>query len=708
MSRLNRKLNLSVLSEDETKEIRESHLNKSIGGFKRSIRHMDLQVEAAPTETREVKVAPRYEGAELADVARAVYRENINPKEVKAEYQDEGPNTHASRVNKRSIQNALVGLRNGGDEGKTSYVGPNGGGNVGKYAPTAAGGVGNVTNNVNNYYALTTDMTLEEFEEYTNNKFMLEGIRDHDPEKGTEERKKRLEKKRGHKVDDHPEYLETDMKKRQENNEKARKDLMKGPGMKNPHFEEVILDLKSRLLQLEDAEWKAIDTIMREVAKENYITPKELHKEFKSRHGGQIPDDWVKENRVVEMAGFIPLQELARLNPVGMIYNVTYMYRGGTQRQKFLVPHVEAPSKEEMEQYVRGFWPFARVMTYYPDSLENEQNTNDMVAVPPVSEKYHFYTPEDWVTLTDHELDIYETICQEEGEPLTAPEQQVDGTYILMVSDHDTGENKMIHFGEARNEGESPQDYADRMKKKYSGGKSKTYDPMKDSNFDHDKAERTRGSMQESRGEDSPTNQEITKQGAERQNAVSKLLANKEMNKRMDDAIAAKVKKDREEGRGMGAMPNYLKKEEVEVVDEERRSLPADSMDESYDDPGDERKITRQGAERQNAVAKLMQDKEMQKKMDDAIAKSVARDKARGRVPGLPEPFKLRKREEQKEEFELVEEKDKKSKGSGSKDACYHKVKSRYDVWPSAYASGALVKCRKKGAANWGKSDKKD
>ena len=50
----------------------------------------------------------------------------------------------------------------------------------------------------------------------------------------------------------------------------------------------------------------------------------------------------------------------------------------------------------------------------------------------------------------------------------------------------------------------------------------------------------------------------------------------------------------------------------------------------------------------------------------------------------------------------LPEGKDKKSKGSGTKDACYHKVKSRYSVWPSAYASGALVKCRKKGAANWG------
>jgi 2'-5' RNA ligase len=38
------------------------------------------------------------------------------------------------------------------------------------------------------------------------------------------------------------------------------------------------------------------------------------------------------------------------------------------------------------------------------------------------------------------------------------------------------------------------------------------------------------------------------------------------------------------------------------------------------------------------------------------------------------------------------------------KDACYHKVRSRYKIWPSAYASGALVQCRKKGAKNWGKS----
>jgi hypothetical protein len=58
------------------------------------------------------------------------------------------------------------------------------------------------------------------------------------------------------------------------------------------------------------------------------------------------------------------------------------------------------------------------------------------------------------------------------------------------------------------------------------------------------------------------------------------------------------------------------------------------------------------------------------------------------------------KKKMKKENFVL--ESDIKGKGSGKKDACYHKVKSRFKVWPSAYASGALVKCRKAGAKNWG------
>ncbi len=59
------------------------------------------------------------------------------------------------------------------------------------------------------------------------------------------------------------------------------------------------------------------------------------------------------------------------------------------------------------------------------------------------------------------------------------------------------------------------------------------------------------------------------------------------------------------------------------------------------------------------------------------------------------------------DQIELDEKRKKKKKKKAKRDACYHKVRARYDVWPSAYASGALVKCRKVGAANWGNKSKK-
>jgi hypothetical protein len=62
-------------------------------------------------------------------------------------------------------------------------------------------------------------------------------------------------------------------------------------------------------------------------------------------------------------------------------------------------------------------------------------------------------------------------------------------------------------------------------------------------------------------------------------------------------------------------------------------------------------------------------------------------------------PSSVAKANTRKEEFLDISE---------EKDACYSKVKSRYKVWPSAYASGALVKCRKVGAKNWGNKTKKE
>ena len=88
---------------------------------------------------------------------------------------------------------------------------------------------------------------------------------------------------------------------------------------------------------------------------------------------------------------------------------------------------------------------------------------------------------------------------------------------------------------------------------------------------------------------------------------------------------------------------------------------------------------------------------DQKKKHSDAVRKYDNYKKLQAKIFAKDDARKMKK-----EEVEVTEAKDKKGKGSGTKDACYHKVKSRYSVWPSAYASGALVKCRKVGAANWG------
>ena len=67
----------------------------------------------------------------------------------------------------------------------------------------------------------------------------------------------------------------------------------------------------------------------------------------------------------------------------------------------------------------------------------------------------------------------------------------------------------------------------------------------------------------------------------------------------------------------------------------------------------------------------------------------------------LDKYLKQRDAKKQNEELEWLTE-EQFDEAAGEKDACYKKVKARYKVWPSAYASGALVKCRKVGAANWG------
>lgn len=101
----------------------------------------------------------------------------------------------------------------------------------------------------------------------------------------------------------------------------------------------------------------------------------------------------------------------------------------------------------------------------------------------------------------------------------------------------------------------------------------------------------------------------------------------------------------------------------------------------------------------------IQMDNELPKKLDINeeyfIPKNTYHRVIKGSTDLMVEVIKTIFEEDEYELYEGLEEGKKKKK---KKDACYYKVRSRYDVWPSAYASGALVKCRKVGAKNWGNS----
>ena len=178
---------------------------------------------------------------------------------------------------------------------------------------------------------------------------------------------------------------------------------------------------------------------MRGLAKEESISPKELHRAFKAEHG-QIPDDWLKENQIREACGFMPLDEAERIIKNGCVYDVTCMWRGGTHRLKFFWPEDGVPSKEDMQKAVELFYPGARLLAHYPCKDEPD---NFMVVVPPVTENFLFIPQDNWLELDEEVSDYIQSIYEEEGEPLVAP-IEVEGGILLIVEDHDTGEEKEI------------------------------------------------------------------------------------------------------------------------------------------------------------------------------------------------------------------------------------------------------------------------
>ena len=395
---------------------RKSVISRSMGNLKEKMHDLDLQIKIEKPEVVIEKKENVYENDKmaLANVARKVYRDNINPKEVKEKAPKDQPSTIASRANVSALSRSLAGMRTCGNDGKTSFVGSNGVGNVGKLSPTGANDTGNVTNNTNNYYALTTDMTLEEYEEYVSNIFTEGKVcpkcgKDPCECDKTEKTKKEIDARGGP-----PGYKDISMKK-----------------------EDVVHELEDRLVTMGSTDWIVVDQVLREFAQLLDIAPRTLSRDFKSVNG-LYPDKWIKEHLDVEVCGYMPLEEAARLNKIGAVYEVTFMYRGGTNRLKFFWPMAGAPSKQQMQYEVEKFWPKAKLIAFYR-TIDNAEMGNMMVMAPPMTENYHFLQPDVWNEVSEEVSEIVDIIFEEEGEPISPLINEERG-YSVFIEDHDSGE----------------------------------------------------------------------------------------------------------------------------------------------------------------------------------------------------------------------------------------------------------------------------
>ena len=130
--------------------VMENALEEGISHLKSGIRDMDIQVaDETPVERPAAYI--NYEGADLADIAIDIYKSQ-QPEKVEVVVEDATPVPTGKKHHYKAIARSLTGMRNGGDSGKAS--------------PTTVSGNGNQTNNTDNYHALTTSVTLEEYEEY--------------------------------------------------------------------------------------------------------------------------------------------------------------------------------------------------------------------------------------------------------------------------------------------------------------------------------------------------------------------------------------------------------------------------------------------------------------------------------------------------------------------------------------------------------------
>jgi len=76
----------------------------------------------------------------------------------------------------------------------------------------------------------------------------------------------------------------------------GKKPYSSGSCVKEDHVEKLEIGLK----KLYNTDYDTIDRLMKKISKEHEVSPKELHNDFKSKHG-KTPDDWIKSKQESEI-----------------------------------------------------------------------------------------------------------------------------------------------------------------------------------------------------------------------------------------------------------------------------------------------------------------------------------------------------------------------------------------------------------------------
>ena len=369
----------------DNSESRKELISEGILNLKGSIKGLKIEPEKVEKPAPE-PAAPKFDKTELANRSIEMYKkQSIDAPVSEKEVLAPAPSTIASRESLKARARQLAGMRNGGDEGQA--VIKKGGANIGTQSSTM-------------YAADVVGMTLEEYQAHIFGSF------------GITEEEEVVE-----------EVIEEEI---------------------DENVVDVISILEEALLEMDNDDWMSVDKVVRAVCEECDILPKELNREFKSIHG-LYPDKWIKGQIESEECGYYPLDEAVRMMKVGNLYDVSFVFRGRNERFQFFWPEVARPTFDDMQDAVRKFYPQARLLSFY---LAADQQTNGMVIIPPMTESYHIVEESEWTLMSEFDQETFDIICEEEGEPLCSPIIQEDGSYTVFVSDHDTGEEKEIVFGE--------------------------------------------------------------------------------------------------------------------------------------------------------------------------------------------------------------------------------------------------------------------